>query len=108
MYNTCPNLTLAMQLFPNSPSFPNFHHLTAFHYPSHSTAEAETCIPRRILWAQPCLQHLVRRTPHPQRATIQHMRVNHRCSQIRMSHQFLNRPNVGSVLQHVRRKRMAK
>ena len=55
LYNTCPNVTLAMQLFPNSPSFPNFHHLTAFRHPSHSTAEAETCIPRRVLWAQPCL-----------------------------------------------------
>jgi hypothetical protein len=50
----------------------------------------------------------VRRTPHPQGTTIEHVRVLHRRPHIRVTQQLLHRTNVRARLQQVRRKRMPK
>jgi hypothetical protein len=49
----------------------------------------------------------VRRAPHAKSTPIQHVGVDHRRTDIRMSEQFLNRSNVVSILEQMRCKGMA-
>src|SRR6476619_4127087 len=50
---------------------------------------------------------LVRWTPHPYPIPVQHVRVDHRRTHVRMAEELLNRPDVVAVLQEVRREGMA-
>lgn len=50
----------------------------------------------------------VRRAPHPETPAIQHVRVNHRCPDIGVPQELLNRPDVRARFQEVRGERVAK
>ena len=45
----------------------------------------------------------IRRAPNPQRAAIQHVRIDHRRANIGVAEQLLHRPNIRPGLEQVRR-----
>ena len=52
------------------------------------------------------IPQLVHRTPHPDPGPVQHVSVNHCCTDIFMTQKFLHRPDIRPVLQQMRCERM--